>query len=121
MVSRFPYLSGKDFNLTRRIPFAVLLLVPLVVIASNLLGTVAGGFEAARESGELRRHLARRRGRHPCGATMAIMTEASQQALARLRAAVAARELAYWQPSTDTELQMVHEIIDINWRIRRIR
>ena len=29
MVSRFPYLSGKDFNLTKRIPFAFLLLVPV--------------------------------------------------------------------------------------------
>ncbi|HSQ69411.1 MAG TPA: CDP-diacylglycerol--serine O-phosphatidyltransferase, partial [Steroidobacteraceae bacterium] len=29
MVSRFPYLSGKDFDPNRRIPFAVLLLVPL--------------------------------------------------------------------------------------------
>jgi CDP-diacylglycerol--serine O-phosphatidyltransferase len=37
MVSRFPYLSGKDFNLTRRIPFAVLLLVPLgfVIVGSS--------------------------------------------------------------------------------------
>ena len=39
----------------------------------------------------------------------------------QVRDAIATRELAYWQPSTDTELQMVHEIIDINWRIRRIR
>jgi CDP-diacylglycerol--serine O-phosphatidyltransferase len=37
MVSRFPYLSGKDFNLNRRIPFAMLLLVPLgfVVVGSS--------------------------------------------------------------------------------------
>jgi CDP-diacylglycerol--serine O-phosphatidyltransferase len=37
MVSRFPYLSGKDFNLHRRIPFAVLLLVPLgfVIVGSS--------------------------------------------------------------------------------------
>jgi len=37
MVSRFPYLSGKDFNLNRRIPFALLLLVPLgfVVVGSS--------------------------------------------------------------------------------------
>lgn len=37
MVSRFPYLSGKDFNLNQRIPFAVLLLVPLgfVVVGSS--------------------------------------------------------------------------------------
>lgn len=37
MVSRFPYLSGKDFNLHRRIPFAMLLLVPLgfVIVGSS--------------------------------------------------------------------------------------
>jgi CDP-diacylglycerol--serine O-phosphatidyltransferase len=37
MVSRFPYLSGKDFNLNRRIPFAFLVLVPLgfVVVGSS--------------------------------------------------------------------------------------
>jgi len=37
MVSRFPYLSGKDFNLNRRIPFAFLLLVPLgfVLVGSS--------------------------------------------------------------------------------------
>jgi CDP-diacylglycerol--serine O-phosphatidyltransferase len=37
MVSRFPYLSGKDFNLNRRVPFAVLLLVPLgfVIVGSS--------------------------------------------------------------------------------------
>jgi hypothetical protein len=32
-----------------------------------------------------------------------------------------AQELAWWQPVTPTELQMVHELIDINWRIKRIR
>ena len=37
MVSRFPYLSGKDFKLNQRIPFAFLLLVPLgfVVVGSS--------------------------------------------------------------------------------------
>jgi len=37
MVSRFQYLSGKDFNLTRRIPFAMLLLIPLgfIVVGSS--------------------------------------------------------------------------------------
>jgi CDP-diacylglycerol--serine O-phosphatidyltransferase len=37
MVSRFPYLSGKDFNLTRRIPFAFMMLVPLgfVIVGSS--------------------------------------------------------------------------------------
>ena len=34
---------------------------------------------------------------------------------------ISALELSFWAPSTPTELQMVHEIIDINWRIRRIR
>jgi CDP-diacylglycerol--serine O-phosphatidyltransferase len=36
MVSRFPYLSGKDFNLNRRIPFAMLLLVPLGFVIVGL-------------------------------------------------------------------------------------
>jgi len=37
MVSRFPYLSGKDFNLSRRVPFALMLLVPLgfVIVGSS--------------------------------------------------------------------------------------
>jgi CDP-diacylglycerol---serine O-phosphatidyltransferase len=37
MVSRFPYLSGKDFNLNRRIPFAFMMLVPLgfVIVGSS--------------------------------------------------------------------------------------
>jgi CDP-diacylglycerol--serine O-phosphatidyltransferase len=37
MVSRFPYVSGKDFNLNRRMPFAVLLLIPLgfVLVGSS--------------------------------------------------------------------------------------
>ena len=37
MVSRFPYLSGKDFNLNRRLPFAFMLLVPLgfVIVGSS--------------------------------------------------------------------------------------
>jgi len=37
MVSRFPYLSGKDFKLNQRIPFALLLLVPLgfVIVGSS--------------------------------------------------------------------------------------
>jgi CDP-diacylglycerol--serine O-phosphatidyltransferase len=37
MVSRFPYLSGKDFDLKQRIPFALLLLVPLgfVIVGSS--------------------------------------------------------------------------------------
>ncbi len=37
MVSRFPYLSGKDFDLKQRVPFAFLLLVPLgfVIVGSS--------------------------------------------------------------------------------------
>jgi CDP-diacylglycerol--serine O-phosphatidyltransferase len=37
MVSRFPYLSGKDFKLNQRIPFAFLVLLPLafVVVGSS--------------------------------------------------------------------------------------
>jgi len=37
MVSRFPYVSGKDFNWRRRIPFAFLLLIPLgfVLVGSS--------------------------------------------------------------------------------------
>jgi CDP-diacylglycerol--serine O-phosphatidyltransferase len=37
MVSRFPYLSGKDFKLNQRIPFAFLVLVPLgfVIVGSS--------------------------------------------------------------------------------------
>jgi CDP-diacylglycerol--serine O-phosphatidyltransferase len=36
MVSRFPYVSGKDFNLQRRMPFAVLLLIPLGFVVVGL-------------------------------------------------------------------------------------
>jgi CDP-diacylglycerol--serine O-phosphatidyltransferase len=32
MISRFPYLSGKDFNLNKRVPFALLVLIPLAFI-----------------------------------------------------------------------------------------
>jgi hypothetical protein len=32
-----------------------------------------------------------------------------------------AQELTCWQPTTPTELQMIHELADINWRIKRIR
>lgn len=35
--------------------------------------------------------------------------------------AIAAQETAYWQPGTPSELQLVMELIDINWRICRIR
>jgi len=35
--------------------------------------------------------------------------------------AINAQELIGWQPSTPTEVQLVHELTDINWRIKRIR
>jgi hypothetical protein len=35
--------------------------------------------------------------------------------------AIAAQELAHWSPASPTELQLVHELIDINWRITRLR
>jgi CDP-diacylglycerol--serine O-phosphatidyltransferase len=53
MVSRFPYLSGKDFNLNRRIPFAFLLLVPLgfVVVGSSPPEMLFGLFAMFASSG----------------------------------------------------------------------
>jgi CDP-diacylglycerol--serine O-phosphatidyltransferase len=53
MVSRFPYLSGKDFNLNRRIPFAFLLLVPLgfVVVGSSPPEMLFGLFALYAASG----------------------------------------------------------------------
>ncbi len=55
MVSRFQYLSGKDFNLTRRIPFAMLLLVPLgfIVIGSSPPEILFGLFGLYALSGPL--------------------------------------------------------------------
>lgn len=55
MVSRFPYLSGKDFNLNRRIPFAMLLLVPLgfVVVGSSPPEMLFGLFATYAMSGPL--------------------------------------------------------------------
>jgi CDP-diacylglycerol--serine O-phosphatidyltransferase len=55
MVSRFPYLSGKDFNLNRRIPFAFLLLVPLgfVVVGSSPPEMLFGLFGLYALSGPL--------------------------------------------------------------------
>ena len=32
MVSRFPYISGKDFDWSRRVPVAVLVLIPLAFV-----------------------------------------------------------------------------------------
>jgi CDP-diacylglycerol--serine O-phosphatidyltransferase len=55
MVSSFPYLSGKDFNLTRRIPFAVLLLVPLgfILVGSSPPEMLFGMFALYATSGPL--------------------------------------------------------------------
>jgi hypothetical protein len=35
--------------------------------------------------------------------------------------AIAAQEFAHWSPASPTEVQLVHELIDINWRITRLR
>jgi len=53
MVSRFPYLSGKDFNLNRRIPFAFLLLVPFgfIVVGSSPPESLFGLFALFAASG----------------------------------------------------------------------
>ena len=55
MVSRFPYLSGKDFNLNRRLPFAFLLLIPLgfVVVGSSPPEMLFGLFALYALSGPL--------------------------------------------------------------------
>ncbi len=34
---------------------------------------------------------------------------------------ISAQEFAYWQPTTPTECQLVLELIDANWKIKRIR
>ncbi|MBI2688497.1 MAG: hypothetical protein HYX27_19505 [Acidobacteria bacterium] len=39
----------------------------------------------------------------------------------KLLKAITAEELAYWKPTTPNQKQLVHELIDINWRIKRIR
>ena len=68
MVSRFPYLSGKDFNLNKRIPFAFLLLVPLgfVVVGSSPPEMLFGLFALFATSGPVlwawRRFTRARRG-----------------------------------------------------------
>ena len=53
MVSRFSYLSGKDFNLNQRIPYAFLLLVPLgfVVVGSSPPEMLFGLFALFAASG----------------------------------------------------------------------
>jgi CDP-diacylglycerol--serine O-phosphatidyltransferase len=55
MVSRFPYLSGKDFNLNRRLPFAFLLLIPIgfVVVGSSPPEMLFGLFALYALSGPL--------------------------------------------------------------------
>ena len=72
MVSRFPYLSGKDFNLNRRIPFAFLLLVPLgfVIVGSSPPEMLFGLFGIFALSGPvlwLWRKAARARRPRPSG------------------------------------------------------
>ena len=55
MVSRFPYVSGKDFDFSRRVPFAVLLLIPLgfVVVGSSPPEMLFGMFGLYGLSGPL--------------------------------------------------------------------
>jgi CDP-diacylglycerol--serine O-phosphatidyltransferase len=55
MVSRFPYVSGKDFDFGRRVPFAVLLLIPLgfVVVGSSPPEMLFGMFGLYGLSGPL--------------------------------------------------------------------
>jgi len=69
MVSRFPYVSGKDFNLNRRIPFAFLLLLPLgfILVGSSPPEMLFGLFALFAASGPLlwgwRKATRRRRAR----------------------------------------------------------
>jgi CDP-diacylglycerol--serine O-phosphatidyltransferase len=71
MVSRFPYLSGKDFNLNQRIPLSVLLLVPLgfILVGSSPPEMLFGLFALYAASGPLlwawRRVTRSRRGPRP--------------------------------------------------------
>jgi CDP-diacylglycerol--serine O-phosphatidyltransferase len=71
MVSRVPYFSGKDFNINRRIPMAVLLLVPLgfVVVGSSPPEMLFGMFGLYALSGPLLWlwHRASRTRRRPAG------------------------------------------------------
>jgi len=73
MVSRFPYLSGKDFNLNRRLPFAFLLLIPLgfVLVGLSPPEMLFGLFAAFALSGPLlwlwRKLLRTRRPQRPAG------------------------------------------------------
>jgi CDP-diacylglycerol--serine O-phosphatidyltransferase len=70
MVSRFPYLSGKEFNLNRPIPYAFLLLVPLgfVLVGSSPPEMLFGLFALFASSGPLLwawRSVTRRRRTRP--------------------------------------------------------
>jgi CDP-diacylglycerol--serine O-phosphatidyltransferase len=71
MVSRVPYFSGKDFNVNRRIPMAVLLLVPLgfVIVGSSPPEMLFGMFGLYALSGPLLWlwHRASRTRRRPAG------------------------------------------------------
>ena len=73
MVSRFPYLSGKDFNLSRRVPFAFMLLVPLgfVIVGSSPPEMLFGLFGVYALSGPVvwlwRRATRARRAIRPTG------------------------------------------------------
>jgi CDP-diacylglycerol--serine O-phosphatidyltransferase len=71
MVSRVPYFSGKDFNINRRIPMAVLLLVPLgfVIVGSSPPEMLFGMFGLYALSGPLLWlwHRASRTRRRPAG------------------------------------------------------
>jgi CDP-diacylglycerol---serine O-phosphatidyltransferase len=76
MVSRFPYVSGKDFDWSRRVPFAVLLLIPLgfVVVGSSPPEMLFGMFGLYGLSGPLawlwrRLTRARRPAPHGSGST----------------------------------------------------
>jgi CDP-diacylglycerol--serine O-phosphatidyltransferase len=55
MISRFAYVSGKDFNLNRRVPFALLVLVPLgfIIVGSSPPEMLFGLFGLYALSGPL--------------------------------------------------------------------
>jgi CDP-diacylglycerol--serine O-phosphatidyltransferase len=76
MISRFPYLSGKDFNLNRRIPFAFMVLIPLgfILVGSSPPEMLFGFFGLYALSGPLlwawhRIARGRRGGPHAGGGT----------------------------------------------------
>jgi CDP-diacylglycerol--serine O-phosphatidyltransferase len=69
MVSRFPYISGKDFDWSRRVPVAVLVMIPLafVVVGSSPPEMLFGLFGLFALSGPALWgwHRLRRGQRHP--------------------------------------------------------